>query len=354
MLYIGTDEGIYRWYQGSPWPIFHSLQERSIVALASPGGGVLAALDHVGRIWESETNGLDWREVSRPEGLGRPTALVLAGAPSEIVLAAARPLALIRRPLGLEIEAESPSPLDRARRLFGGRSGAGSATLERPPNGDRGWNPIGVPALEAGGITPTIRALVPGAIAGAPWFAAVAGAGLWRSDDGATSWQRCEGLPLEVYAIRAPGEPAGLVAAGTSDGCWISHDGGRTWADQSAGLDHGRQVRALEIKPGDPKVLLAGAAPRGAGEGPVADRGGLRFALFESKDGGKSWKHVTRGFPDLLEFDQIADIRYDPADTDSAAVALASGEIWNTRTDGVWWEPFARQIRTARCLCAVI
>ena len=24
MIYIGTDEGIYRWYPGTPWPIFHA------------------------------------------------------------------------------------------------------------------------------------------------------------------------------------------------------------------------------------------------------------------------------------------------------------------------------------------
>src|SRR4051812_12198676 len=45
MILIGTDKGIYRWFEGCGWPIFHSLQDRAIVDLATPGGGVLAALD---------------------------------------------------------------------------------------------------------------------------------------------------------------------------------------------------------------------------------------------------------------------------------------------------------------------
>ena len=85
----------------------------------------------------------------------------------------------------------------------------------------------------------------------------------------------------------------------------------------------------------------------------MADRAGVRFALYESKDAGKSWKHVTRGFPEALESDSIADIRYMPDDAQCAAVALASGEMWSTATDGLWWEPLARQIRGARALCAV-
>ena len=45
MILIGTDEGIYRWFEGCGWPIFHSLQDRAIVGLASPGAGLLAAID---------------------------------------------------------------------------------------------------------------------------------------------------------------------------------------------------------------------------------------------------------------------------------------------------------------------
>jgi photosystem II stability/assembly factor-like uncharacterized protein len=361
MLYIGTDDGIYRWRPGMPWPIFHSLQGRGIVDLASPGGGVLVAVDNLGRIWETIDNGQEWREVAPPEGAGRPTAVALARSPA-VLLLATRPFGLWRRPVGPDPSArlgvleradrQVTALFDRAVRLARrGRVDGGTAIAEPPKRSSAvGWTPMALPAVESGPIAPAIRALVPGEGA---WFAAVAGAGLWRSSDGGASWARCEGLPAEVYAIRTAAKPAGTVAVATADGCRVSGDGGQTWQDRSGGLDGTRHLRALEIKPGNANYLLAGAAPTGPGEAKVAPRGGLRFALYESKDGGKGWSHVVRGFPDVLEYDTIADIRFDPEDPDYAVVALASGELWNTRSDGLWWEPLARQINTARVLCAV-
>src|SRR3954452_6648930 len=99
MIYIGTDEGIYRWYPGTPWPIFHGLQDRGIVSLDAPGTGILVVVDDVGRVLESENNGMDWRELPLPEGIGRPLAVTVLGTPAEIVLTT-RPLGLYRRPFG--------------------------------------------------------------------------------------------------------------------------------------------------------------------------------------------------------------------------------------------------------------
>jgi photosystem II stability/assembly factor-like uncharacterized protein len=133
----------------------------------------------------------------------------------------------------------------------------------------------------------------------------------------------------------------------TADGVWLSTDGGQTWEERSGGLESHRQVRAIEVKPGAPETLLAGAAPATAAEGR------LGYSLFESTNGGKSWSIVRRGIPDDFENDSIADIRHDPAAPDNVVVALASGEAWLTRNGGAYWSPLARQIRAIRALCAV-
>jgi hypothetical protein len=106
MILIGTDEGIYRWYEGISWPIFHSLQGRSVVGLAAPGGGVLAAVDGGGRVLESVDNGMQWRTIPLPEGAGRPSSLAVWGTPSAFVLAtkAARNATAVRS------AAPSPAP----------------------------------------------------------------------------------------------------------------------------------------------------------------------------------------------------------------------------------------------------
>ena len=95
--------------------------------------------------------------------------------------------------------------------------------------------------------------------------------------------------------------------------------------------------------------MLAGAAPARPADGSAVSRPGVRFSLYETVDGGKSWKHVRRGFPEVLEFDTIADIRYDPAATENAIVALDSGELWRTRNGGDWWEPIGARSRRPEC-----
>jgi photosystem II stability/assembly factor-like uncharacterized protein len=361
MIYIGTDNGIYRWFPGASWPIFHGLQERAVLDLVSPGGGVMVAVDGQGRIWETIDNGQEWREVSPPEDSDRPTALALVDTPASLVLAS-RPLALHRRGIGPDPAEVKPNALDLADRQVSAmielaarlarrrRQGTeGGLAVAEPPVGridTMGWVTLGQPAAAPEGVEPRIRRIEAGPNA---WFAAVVGAGLWRSTDAGSTWQECPGLPTEVYAIRIS---QGLVALATSDGCWMSSNDGETWEDHSGGLDACRHVRAIEIRPGNPNVLLAGAAPDAPGQGPAAPRGGLGFALFESKDGGKTWTRVTRGFPEALEFDTIADIRYEPTNPEYAVIALSSGELWNTRSDGLWWEPLARQINSARVLCA--
>ncbi len=140
----------------------------------------------------------------------------------------------------------------------------------------------------------------------------------------------------------------GRLFAATSDGCWVSDDAGQTWADRSGGLEKARFLSALEVRPGEPDVLLAGVAPREVFAPQAEPAKGLGFSLFESANGGKSWTQVRRGFPELLERDAIADIRHDPTAPENVIVALASGELWVTRNRGAYWGPLARQIRAAR------
>ena len=361
MILIGTDEGIYRWIEGAGWPVFHGLQDRSVVGLAASGPGALAVLDRSGDLLETTDNGEHWRLIPIPEGAGRPSGLA-AGTPFGLVLAV-KPLGLYRRAFGAPVpKAPVPSatgPGFRPKVVNTGRDLAQRASALLAPGRPRivadpeavrlaGWRPLNTPIVPRTTVAPSIRTL---AAASGVWFAAVTGAGLWRSGDTGQSWTQCPGLPAEVYALRPVAERPGHVWAATDDGCWFSTDSGATWEDRGAGLENARHARAIEVKPGAPDTLLVGAAPRSAVEGHAVAREGLNFALFESTNGGKSWTHVKRSFPDRLEADAIADIRYDPTAPDHAMVALGSGELWVTRNDGAYWGPLARQIKAARALC---
>jgi hypothetical protein len=369
MILIGTDEGIYRWLEGSGWPVYHGLQDRAIVGLASPGAGVLVAVDRGGTILESTNNGIDWQVIPVPAGAGLPTALAVQGTPPVVVLAV-RPMAVYRRAIGTPVpRAPVSTPIGsgrtaalagHARRLADGatalleRARTGKPRAEADPEAVRlaGWTPLNTPHVPRTKDGPEVRALAASPGPGGPWFAAVGGAGLWRTDDSGHTWAQCPGLPSEVYSVRGvPGKPGDFWAA-TADGAWFSGDGGRSWEARSAGLDAVRRVRAVAIKPGAPGVLLAGASPAPTGGASPTD--GLGHGLYESTDGGKSWaKVVKRNFPEDLDYDTIADVQFDPADPDNIVAALGSGELWSTNNGGAYWGPLARQIRAARVLCAV-
>jgi photosystem II stability/assembly factor-like uncharacterized protein len=369
MILIGTDEGVYRWIAGCGWPIFHSLQDRSIVGLAVGGGGVYAALDRRGAVLESRDGGTTWRQLPLPEGAGQPSALALAGTPPAIVVGF-KPVGIFGRPVGAPIpRAPQPRPapqgpllgslLERTRGLAEGAT-ALLAPKKAAPVADpltikrAGWTPMTAPSAPGETTAADIRllAVVPGELEA--WFASVAGSGLWKSGDGGQSWARCQGPTSEVYALRpVPGRPGHLWAA-TGDGCWQSTDGGTTWADRSAGLDQARHVRAIDIKPDAPDVLLAGAASAAPAESGPAPREAHQFALYESTSGGKTWTQVVkRTFPEAIDDDIIADVRFDPAAPDCIVVALGSGELWSTSNAGAYWAPLARQIQAARVLCGL-
>jgi photosystem II stability/assembly factor-like uncharacterized protein len=354
MILIGTDEGIYRWFEGCGWPIFHSLQDRSVLDLASPGAGVLVAVDQGGDVLESTDNGMSWRSLPAPSGSGRPTAVAVVGVPPAVVLAV-KPLGIYSRAVGAPVpdDAEEPSGvaalLGRAWDLAGGVT-----TLVAPRRAQAEgpvWSTLSAPPAPRSAVAPEVRVLAAATGPAPLWYAAVSGSGLWRCGDLGRSWEQCPGLPAEVYAVRPVEERPGHVWAATADGCRFSADGGASWDDRSGGLEAVRHVRAIDVKPGEPDTLLAGCAPSPPES--AAPRHGLNFSLFESTNGGKSWSHVRKSFPEVFEYDPITDIRYDPAAPDNVIVALGSGELWVTRNGGAYWGPLARQIQAARVLCAV-
>ena len=352
MILVGTDDGIYRWFEGGPWLTFHSLQGRSIVGLSAPAPGSLVALDDAGRVFESTDNGQNWRTLPGADSPDRITAVTTVGRPATI-LAGTRSHTILTRPFDRK-DPKPGGPLGLLsvplikKREHAPHGTHGATALAEAPSAPEGWTACGAIPAEGPGIG-AARGFIE---AGASLFAIVAGSGLWTSTDRGRHWRRIEPLGRDVHALRSVPGTNGLVAA-TGDGVRISDDGGITWADRSAGLEGMRHVHSVEVRPDNPSYLLAGVAPSDPDTPGAASRDGLGFALFESKDAGKSWIHVKRGFPARLAYDSIEDMRWDPAAPGYAIISLGSGECWRTRSNGDWWEPISRTTRAARVLCAL-
>ena len=269
MILIGGGDGIYRWTPGASWPVFHSLQHKTITHLALGSAGAWAAVDGEGLIHESRDYGLNWRTIPEPEaqGISWPTALAIGGPNPGIVVLAVRESGLHYRTLGSV----------------------------------KGWTRLPDPnsAAESTPVRATVRLLSSAPANPKLWLMAIAGGGLYRSSDACSSWSKCAELPAETLAVRVLGSEPGkeLVVAGTSKGVWASEDGGSTWSERSQGLGPSRYVTAVEVNPEDPNSWLAGAAPQrsseSTGKGKPAIMG---FSLFESKDRGKTWAQVSAVF----------------------------------------------------------
>jgi photosystem II stability/assembly factor-like uncharacterized protein len=134
------------------------------------------------------------------------------------------------------------------------------------------------------------------------------GDGVYKSEDGGKTWAHM-GLedtqtisrilihpknPDIVY-VAAVGHPFGPNA---ERGVFMTEDGGRTWR-KTLFLDNEHGAADLEIDPGNPDILYAGMwhfdrKPWTYTSG--SDRGGV----FQSMDGGRTWKKLTNGLPKLM------------------------------------------------------
>jgi photosystem II stability/assembly factor-like uncharacterized protein len=153
---------------------------------------------------------------------------------------------------------------------------------------------------------------------------------VFASEDRARNWELRGRVGSRTDAvicrlISDPREANRLYAAvwfqapGQSGGVFRSEDAGRTWS--LLGLPD-EAVRALELAPGQPDVLVAGT----------------RSGVFRSRDAGKDWERISpAGDAELKNVDSIA---LDPVDAD----IIYAGTYhlpWKTMDRGKTWNSIA-------------
>ncbi len=129
------------------------------------------------------------------------------------------------------------------------------------------------------------------------YYFGATGGGLWKTDDGGTSWRPvtdgqinsasvgavavAPSNPDTVYIGMGEGELRANVMQG--DGVYRSSDAGKTWSH--VGLANTRTITALRVHPANPDMVYATALgdPYASNE----DRG-----VFRTRDGGKSWQKI--------------------------------------------------------------
>lgn len=301
-LLPSTTEGVYRSGAG-----LEGWEPAPGVPLVSVGVGELAAVGDwiVGNAGYASEGGGEWLELSYPHSFSRrPYPAPLAPGPD-----GSPHFVFGRRVYRTDVAGSTWTELADGqsengsfgallvteRALIAWEARGPEAALWRAEGGT--W----VEALRVAGVAATLLALPDGSVLASAGTAPGegAGGGIWRTDDGGSTWDRV----LEVAAGPLAVGSDGTAYAGSGAGVWRSTDAGRTWVQTGT-----RPVGDLAVTP-DGALFAAG----GLGSG--------LLGVVRSADGGASWVPVVDGLTDW----RVRDLEVSP----KGALYLSTAEaVW--------------------------
>ncbi len=217
----------------------------------------------------------------------------------------------------------------------------GSSAIFKLTGGSGNWSPSG-----RGLSSNDIKALVVKPDDRNQIFAATANNGVFRSDDGGSSWKAVNGTVnqneqerntlLGSSEVRALAFGPTVLLAGTSRGVFRSYDGGTTWmkpefeipqdAARQEIVTAGEDVRSLAVDPVDSSMVFIGTG-----------RG-----IFKSLDGGIKSAPGSNGLPNIdnatgLSSTEVRALLIPPSSTGMMVVAGTSDGVFVSSNAGAMW-----------------
>ncbi|MDH7514569.1 MAG: glycosyl hydrolase [Bacteroidota bacterium] len=168
------------------------------------------------------------------------------------------------------------------------------------------------------------------------WYIGVACGGVWKTTNGGTTWQPvfdgqksfsigCVAVdPMNPHTVWVgTGENNSQRSVSYGDGVYRSDDGGTTW--KCMGLKRSEHIGRIVIHPRNSNIVYV------AVQGPLWAPGGDR-GLYKTTDGGKTWKAVLT----ISENTGVTDVVMDPRDPEIlyAAAYQRRRHVWTLINGG--------------------
>jgi photosystem II stability/assembly factor-like uncharacterized protein len=151
------------------------------------------------------------------------------------------------------------------------------------------------------------------------------------SDDGGHTWRRLTGTALDDYTVTQivvhPTNADIAWAATAGGGVFRTDNGGTTWTSVSSGLTD-KQVMGLAINPKTPEVLYAGTVNKG---------------VFKTLDGGATWRAVSAG---MNPTESIGSLVVNPVQPNIVYAGSWSSGVFMSTDDGDSWRLLNDGLRT--------
>jgi photosystem II stability/assembly factor-like uncharacterized protein len=228
--------------------------------------------------------------------------------------------------------AAGTDPAEVLRSDDGGETWQRGQSLREMP-GYEAWTYPGVPH------TPHVMLIAPHPTETDTLYAGIEVGGIVRSTDGGATWRviGSESVHPDIHGIAiSPRQPTVAYAA-TPRGVYRSSDGGETWEQRSGGLER-LYCRPIVVHQEDPDraVVVCTHGASGFFGIPAERTGGM---VYVTDDGGKAWRHVTRGVPEPLQ--PTPSMVPDPVRAGRFYLPLFSGELLVTDDGGDSWREAA-------------
>lgn len=315
---IGTAKGVFVCETDGVCAPAGGIEERGVRHLGRVDGQVFAGADD--GLYRSADGGRSWQ----PSGLSGWSVWDLQAAPDD-----RGTLCAVTEPAALFVSRD------------GGHAWVEVESFRRAPGADQWCVPLTPPQPGRA------RTLVIDREQPDRWLVGVEVGGVIATEDGGRSWTsaRPGGNPDIHVMVSPPVDPRVIFAStgfGRIDqrepmerriaGMFRSDDRGKTWRFLWQGVEP-PYTRPLCIDPRPPHAVTVGTSPTAFSS--IRDAGGARAVLYQSTDGGESWRSLgdAAHSPSPAIFHAVAP---DPARAGAVVVGTETGEVWRVTPEAEW------------------